>query len=375
MALTSNNLAMIKAIAQNDIHAARLAALASLAEDKSKKNAWVADRYRKYLTGNASVLISNMPPGLQTILVGETPDGFDPERFYLREEDAAVYESICRMKQIAEEMAERNIPYRNTTLLYGKTGTGKTELGRYIACMLDLPFFYISFANALDSYMGNTAKNIRNAFEFCNTVPCVFMLDEVDCISMKRAPGGSKGIDGELERTTISLMQELDRLPSHVVIIAATNRPDLIDEALMRRFSIRHEVTPMSETEIAETATRFLAATRTAGYVSAENLSAITKKYDTPGAMMPELIRLIGDGIYEENKDALEAKAKAKSGDVTDLWRVRYTWETNIAAETDADAIALARGMRCRGTYSPKTCAEEYTAKRAEYIYPNTKEN
>ena len=55
MALTSNNLAMIKAIAQNDIHAARLAALASLAEDKSKKNAWVADRYRKYLTGNASV--------------------------------------------------------------------------------------------------------------------------------------------------------------------------------------------------------------------------------------------------------------------------------------------------------------------------------
>ena len=102
-------------------------------------------------------------------------------------------------------MSVRHIPYKNTTLLYGESGTGKTELGRYIAYKLNLPFFYISFVSTIDSYMGSTAKNIHKIFEFCNSIPCVLMLDEVDSVAAKRSVAGSRGVDGEIERTTIAI--------------------------------------------------------------------------------------------------------------------------------------------------------------------------
>lgn len=368
MALTSNNLDMIKAIAQNDLHSARRAALASLAEDRSKKNSWAIDRYRKYLTANASVIAGNMPNDLKLFLAGETPDSFHPEQYYLRDQERSIYENVRRMKLTAVLLAEKGIRYKNTTLLYGKTGTGKTELARYIAYKLNLPFFYISFSTAIDSYMGNTAKNLHKAFEFCSSVPCVFMLDEVDCISMKRASGGSKGADGELERTTISLMQELDSLPGHVVLIAATNRPDLIDGALKRRFSLQFEVSPMTREELAVTAGLLLSSTGTKGYVKKEDLDALLERCDTPGAMMPELVRMIGDGIYEENREKLEKEVEAKEGEKIDLWQVTYTWQANIAAETESDAVAIARNKRNQYTYS-KDYREKYEARRAEYIY------
>lgn len=370
MALTSNNLEMIRAIAQNDLHAARKAALASLAEDKSKKNAWAADRFRKKLTAHASIIASSMPAGLSAFLTGESPDSFRPEQYLIRKEEASVYESVRRMKLTADLLDGKGIKYRNTVLLYGKTGTGKTTLGRYIAYKLGLPFFYISFSNAIDSYMGSTAKNITKVFDFCSSVPCILMLDEVDCISMKRASGGSKGPDGELERTTISLMQELDRLPAHVTLLAATNRPDLVDDALMRRFSIRCELRPMTKEELTAAAEKFLLATDTRMYVRNEQVEELVRRYDTPGGMMPELIRMIGDRIYEENSDRLEKEAEDKGEERIDLWQVTYTWQANIPAETEADAVAAAKDMRRSCSYGLKDQKEGYTAKRAEFIHP-----
>ncbi|MBQ7431331.1 ATP-binding protein [Butyrivibrio sp.] len=209
MALTNNNLELIKAIAKNDIHMARKAALASLVEDNSKKNAWAVDYYRKMLVGNASILMSNLPSDMQTILVGETPGGFDADRYYVRESEKSVIDDVIKMRLIADEMSKKRISYKNTTLLYGESGTGKTELGRYLAYKLNLPFFYISFVATIDSYMGSTAKNIHKVFDFCSSIPCVLMLDEIDCVAAKRSSSGSKGVDGEIERTTITLQPKI----------------------------------------------------------------------------------------------------------------------------------------------------------------------
>lgn len=370
MALTNNNLEIIKALAKNDLHSARKAALASPAEDKSKKNAWTVDYYRKLLIGNASTMMANLPPALQTILVGESPEGFDPIRYFLRDAEATVVEDVIKMKRIADEMFKRRIPYKNTTLLHGESGTGKTELGRYIAYRLNMPFFYISFASTIDSYMGSTAKNIHKVFEFCNSIPCVLMLDEVDCIATRRDSGGSRGVDGELERTTISIMQELDRLPNHVTLIAATNRLDMVDEAMMRRFSIKHEIKPFaSAEEMREFARHFLEATDTAQY--AEGFFEGNKHiYNTPGALMPELIREIGKNLYEEKKDELETEDSDE--EKLDFWNVTYTWSKTIPAETEEDAIAIAR--KDRTSYNAHGSTEKYEAKRAEYIVSNEKE-
>ena len=97
MALTNNNLEIIKAIAKNDIHRARMAAMASLAEDTSKKNADMVKYYRKLLVGNASILMSNLPNDMQTFLVGSSPGGFKADRYYVRESESAIVDDIRRI--------------------------------------------------------------------------------------------------------------------------------------------------------------------------------------------------------------------------------------------------------------------------------------
>ena len=364
MALTNNNLEMIKAIAKNDIHTARKAALASLVEDTSKKNAWAHDYYKKLLIGNASIVMSNLPNDMQSILVGEIPDGFDANRYYVRPSEETVIDEVIKMKKISDEMSQLRIPYKNTTLLYGNSGTGKTELGRYIAYRLNLPFFYVSFSSIIDSYMGSTAKNIHKIFEFCNTIPCVLMLDEVDCVAAKRAASGSKGCDGELERTTISIMQELDRLPNHVTLIAATNRLDIVDEALLRRFSIKHEIKDMTQTELTELANQFIEATNTREYINNQRLLELISTVKNPGQLMPELSKMIGLSLYELKKD--ELVDTDDESERLDLWEVTYTWKMNISAETEEDAIAIGRNERTR--YYGNNKNEQYTAKRADFI-------
>ena len=363
MSLTNNNLDLIKAVANNDMNSARKAALASLTEDTSKKNAWVIDYYRKMLVGNAGNIMSSLPKDIQSVLVGEIPEAFDYNRHYSRPSEEKIVEEIIKMKKISEEMSLRHISYKNTTLLYGKSGTGKTELGRYIAYKLNLPFFYVSFSSTIDSYMGSTAKNIHKIFNFCNSIPCVLMLDEVDCVAAKRSVSGSKGSDGELERTTISLMQELDRLPNHVTLIAATNRLDIVDEALLRRFSIKHEIKNMSTKELIELATQFIAATDTDKYISIEKQTNLAKKYDNPGQLMPELIKEIGIALYEENKDKLIEEPNEK----LDVFEVTYTWKMNIKAETAEDAVALAKEARTNFSKAE----ENYDVKRCDYIKEN----
>jgi ATP-dependent 26S proteasome regulatory subunit len=121
--------------------------------------------------------------------------------------------------------------------------------GKYIAYKMGLPFCYLNFSRVVDSYMGATSKNISQAFTYASSNPCVFMLDEVDTISCNRAGAGNGGSEKEIARVTITLMQEFDRLANDVVIIAATNRLDILDEAFISRCPLKYEMKPFSVEE------------------------------------------------------------------------------------------------------------------------------
>lgn len=112
---------------------------------------------------------------------------------------------------------------------------------RYVAFRFGLPFYYVNFSSLINSRLGQTSSNIAEVFDYVKTVPCVFMLDEIDAISTKRC-AGSNGADGEINRITITLLQEFDKITRNQIIVAATNRLDSIDDALIRRFSKLHEV-------------------------------------------------------------------------------------------------------------------------------------
>lgn len=249
MAITDSQRRLIRAIAENNIRSARKCALECLSEDTTQKNRSFVARYKSILSSEGSILFE-LPSDLREILVYEDVSlTFREDRYFLTEEKKALADKIFRMSEVSQKLMEMAIPYKNASLLYGAPGTGKTLFGRYIAYKLGLPFCYLNFARVVDSYMGATSKNIAKAFSYAASNPCVFMLDEVDTISCNRESGMSGGTEREIGRVTITLLQELDKLPNDVIVIAATNRMDLLDAAFVSRCPVRAEFKPFSEEE------------------------------------------------------------------------------------------------------------------------------
>lgn len=129
---------------------------------------------------------------------------FNESRYYLGAKQRALYSQIKMGADVTTKMLAYGIPYTNSTLLHGVPGTGKTEFARYVAFKLGLPYAYLNFSCLIDSYLG---------------------------------------------KTTIALMQSLDSLVDGQVVIAATNRRDRLDPALLRRFQRQEEFLPFEYEE------------------------------------------------------------------------------------------------------------------------------
>lgn len=302
MGLTNNQQELIKAIAINDMQYAKKCAVACVAEDTTQKNQYFCKKYKQILESAGSNLIE-LPHDLKGILCMEdVSNSFKEGRYYLSDRESKVFENIIRMKKVNEKLMEIGIPYINSTLLYGESGTGKTTFGRYLAYKTGLPFCYLNFSNLIDSYMGSTSRNISKAFNYAISTPCVFMLDEVDCISIKRSDtSDSGGTGGEMARITITLMQEFDKLPNDIIVVGATNRIDRIDEALLRRFSLKHEVKVFDRNEKMSMVSKYLDDIGMDFPYSA--ISEIIESNKNQSMILNDLIRLISKKILDEFAD------------------------------------------------------------------------
>ncbi|MCW2572853.1 MAG: ATP-dependent zinc metalloprotease FtsH [Frankiales bacterium] len=122
-------------------------------------------------------------------------------------------------------------------LLFGPPGTGKTLLARAVAGEAGVPFFSVAGAEFVESLVGVGAARIRDLFRRVRAVaPAIVFIDELDAAGRKRGSGGGGGGSDEREQTLNQLLVEMDgfETTSGIVVIAATNRPDILDPALMR---------------------------------------------------------------------------------------------------------------------------------------------
>ena len=121
-------------------------------------------------------------------------------------------------------------------LLAGKPGTGKTLLARAIAGESNVPFIQCSAANFIEMFVGVGAKRVRDLFEVAReNQPCIVFIDEIDAVGKQRGAGGMPSND-EREQTINQLLTEMDGFDNEtgIVVVAATNRIDILDDALLR---------------------------------------------------------------------------------------------------------------------------------------------
>lgn len=250
--------------------------------------------------------LMELPSDIQNLLFKEDVSGtFIPERHYVSEREASLTERILRKNRSAQRLGNAGINYLNATLLYGESGTGKTQFGRYLAYTMGVPFCYFNLSRTVDSLMGGTSKNLNKVFNYIKGTPCVFMIDELDAVSSNRARSDSTSASGEMNRTTISLMQNLDQLSSDVVLLAATNRPELIDDAVKRRFPIWHEVQVLSPDELLQMSEHFLADVRAHADFHVEYDRGELVRYCGSGVKQSEVI----DTLVESLAEAVEKDA------------------------------------------------------------------
>ncbi|GAA3843630.1 ATP-dependent zinc metalloprotease FtsH [Brevibacterium ammoniilyticum] len=155
---------------------------------------------------------------------------------------AGVDEALEELEEIKEFLAEpekfkavgAKIP--KGVLLYGQPGTGKTLLAKAVAGEAGVPFYSISGSDFVEMYVGVGASRVRDLFEQAKAnAPCIIFIDEIDAVGRQRGAGMGGGHD-EREQTLNQLLVEMDGfdVKTNVILIAATNRPDVLDPALLR---------------------------------------------------------------------------------------------------------------------------------------------
>src|SRR4030043_263560 len=182
--------------------------------------------------------------GGKTLSVGKSK-----AKILTKEHHQVTFENVAGIEEAKDELEEiiafLRDPKKFTklggripkgVLLIGAPGTGKTLLARAIAGEADVPFFSISGSDFVEMFVGVGASRVRDLFlQGKRNAPCIIFIDEIDAVGRHRGAGLGGGHD-EREQTLNQLLVEMDGFESNegVIIIAATNRPDILDRALLR---------------------------------------------------------------------------------------------------------------------------------------------
>ena len=209
---------------------------AIIAEESDKRHSIVAGQLREVLRDH-SINKSIMTFGhkVENLVFEQLPTK-TLEDLVLDRHVRTVCNEVIEEQHRADILRAHNLEPRNRILLVGPPGNGKTSLAEAVANALMVPFLSVSYEGIIGSFLGETASKLKNLFDFIKTQRCVVFFDEFDAIGKER---GDTHETGEIKRVVSSLLMQIDKLPSYVVVIAATNHPELLDKAVWRRFQSR----------------------------------------------------------------------------------------------------------------------------------------
>lgn len=151
---------------------------------------------------------------------------------------AAVRSRLAELVQewrLRDKLEAAGVQRRTKILLHGRPGCGKTLTARALGGELSLPVLVVRFDGVVGSYLGQTAARLRELFRYAEAVPSVLVIDEIDALAQRR--GNPRDV-GEVDRVVISLLQELEHSRPRGLVVASSNIPRALDDALWRRFDL-----------------------------------------------------------------------------------------------------------------------------------------
>jgi cell division protease FtsH len=182
-------------------------------------------------------------PGMMTLgkhkakIVAQTDLGVDFSSVAGQDEAKQELEEVIEFLKTPEKFTRLGAKIPKGILLVGPPGTGKTLMAKAVAGESGVPFFSISGSEFIEMFVGLGAARVRDLFDQAGkTAPCIVFIDELDALGKARGIGGISGGHDEREQTLNQLLTEMDGFETNkgVIILAATNRPEILDPALLR---------------------------------------------------------------------------------------------------------------------------------------------
>jgi len=235
---------LVRAGAQGEQPLFRKALEALVAEERAKQHHILADRLAAHLNHKGGVNSFASPArrnGQIAELYYETSPNRRLEELILPDVVSAACKELIEEQNRSDLLRAYNLEPRHRVLLAGPPGNGKTSLAEALATELAVPLFVVRYEAVIASYLGETAVRLARLFEQVRTHRCVLFFDEFDVVGKER---GDVHETGEIKRVVSSLLLQVDALPSYVIVVTASNHPELLDRAVWRRFQLRLHLPP-----------------------------------------------------------------------------------------------------------------------------------
>ncbi len=236
---------LVKSASNGDQLAFRKIAEALIQEEKGKGHRILADRLAKSLQPNAfafargRALKQNGNNGQHKDLIYEIIPERTLDSLVLSSKIHDQIKEVVEEQHRAELLHAHNLRARNRLLFAGPPGNGKTSLAEALAFELMYPLVVVRYETLIGSYLGETSGRLKHLMDYARTQRCVLFFDEFETLGKER---GDTHETGEIKRVVSSLLLQIDDLPDYVVVVAASNHPELLDRAVWRRFQVRVEL-------------------------------------------------------------------------------------------------------------------------------------
>lgn len=226
-----------------------------IAEERAKRHNILADRLERLLVSSNGNGKFHPNRGAYDAVstkarnfIAEIRPARELGELFLSEPTRAAVDQLIEEQARADLLRSHSVEPRHSVLLVGPPGNGKTSLAEAVAESLAVPFFVVRYETMIGSFLGETAGRLKHVFDYARTTPCVLFFDEFDAVGKER---GDNHETGEIKRVVTSLLMQVDELPSYVVVIAATNHPELLDRAAWRRFELRLSLPAPNRNQVA----------------------------------------------------------------------------------------------------------------------------